>query len=190
MGAVPDLGNALPFEDTNLTSYWEPATTAIVTVYWVPELANVDVPNAGLMPVVTFALFTHNSLIVMAFVPVLLNVTIIFPLVASPTVNVRFVTCPCSVAMKLNVSAPIHAATAMLTATVTAMSMIEATTGLRAFLLLNIFIFFLSLLLELLSILVEATLLNLTTHYTRLPMCMTKIRKLQGRTASLVYSER
>jgi hypothetical protein len=30
----------------------------------------------------------------------------------------------------------------MLTATVTAMSMIEATTGLRAFLLLNIFIFF------------------------------------------------
>ena len=43
--------------------------------------------------------------------------------------------------MKLNVSAPIHAATAMLTATVTAMSMIEATTGLRAFLLLRIFIF-------------------------------------------------
>jgi hypothetical protein len=43
--------------------------------------------------------------------------------------------------MKLKVSAPIHAATAMLTATVTAMSMIEATTGLRAFLLLNIFIF-------------------------------------------------
>jgi hypothetical protein len=30
----------------------------------------------------------------------------------------------------------------MLTATVTAMSMIEATTGLRAFLLLNIFILF------------------------------------------------
>jgi len=43
--------------------------------------------------------------------------------------------------MKLKVSAPIHAATAMLTATVTAMSMIEATTGLRAFLLLRIFIF-------------------------------------------------
>jgi len=40
------------------------------------------------------------------------------------------------------VNAPIHAATAMLTATVTAMSMIDATTGLRAFLLFNIFIFF------------------------------------------------
>jgi hypothetical protein len=43
--------------------------------------------------------------------------------------------------MKLNVNAPIHAATAMLTATVTAMSMIDATTGLRAFLHFNIFIF-------------------------------------------------
>ena len=42
---------------------------------------------------------------------------------------------------KLKVSAPIHAATARLTATVTAMSMIVAITGLRAFLLLNIFIF-------------------------------------------------
>jgi hypothetical protein len=51
----------------------------------------------------------------------------------------------------------------MLTATVTAMSMIDATTGLRAFLLFNIFIFFLSLLLGLVSMLVEAGLLNLTT---------------------------
>jgi hypothetical protein len=42
-------------------------------------------------------------------------------------------------------SAPIHTATAMLTATVTAMSMIDATTGLRAFTLrlkLFIFVFF------------------------------------------------
>jgi len=65
--------------------------------------------------------------------------------------------------MNENDSAPIHAATAMLTATVTAMSMIDATTGLRAFLLFNIFIFFLSLLLGLVSMLVEAGLLNLTT---------------------------
>mgnify|MGYP007056089562 CR=1 FL=1 len=48
-----------------------------------------------------------------------------------------------SVAMNPIVSAPIHAATAMLTATVTAMSMIDATTGLSAFLLrLKFFIFF------------------------------------------------
>ena len=48
----------------------------------------------------------------------------------------------CSVCMKLTLRAPIHAATAMLTATVTAMSMIEATTGLSAFLLfLKFFIF-------------------------------------------------
>jgi hypothetical protein len=43
--------------------------------------------------------------------------------------------------MKVKVKAPIQAATAMLTATVTAMSMIEATTGLRAFLFFNILIF-------------------------------------------------
>ena len=46
----------------------------------------------------------------------------------------------CSVFVKENVRAPIHAATAMLTATVTAIRMIDATTGLRAFLLL-VFIF-------------------------------------------------
>jgi len=43
----------------------------------------------------------------------------------------------CSVCMKVKVSAPIHAATAIETATVTAISMIAATTGLSAFLLLN-----------------------------------------------------
>jgi hypothetical protein len=45
------------------------------------------------------------------------------------------------VPMNPTVRAPIHAATAMLTATVTAMSMMDATTGLRAFLFFNIFIF-------------------------------------------------
>jgi hypothetical protein len=48
----------------------------------------------------------------------------------------------CSVAIWPVVSDAIHAATAMLTATVTAMSMIDATTGLRAFLLFHIFILF------------------------------------------------
>lgn len=54
--------------------------------------------------------------------------------------NCRFVMDTCSVAVKLNVSAPIHAATAMDTATVTAMSMMAATTGLSAFLLLKSFL--------------------------------------------------
>ena len=45
-----------------------------------------------------------------------------------------------SVAMNPMVSAPIHAATAMLTATVTAMSMIEATTGLSALVFFLIFL--------------------------------------------------
>jgi ABC-type transport system involved in cytochrome bd biosynthesis fused ATPase/permease subunit len=70
--------------------------------------------------------------------------------------------------MKLNVNAPIHAATAMLTATVTAMRMIEATTGLRAFLLLVIFILFLSLLFGVTTHLEEDEDLNLATYYTRL----------------------
>jgi hypothetical protein len=39
--------------------------------------------------------------------------------------------------MRVNVKAPIHAATAIETATVTAIKIIAATTGLSAFLLLN-----------------------------------------------------
>src|SRR5271157_322680 len=78
---------------------------------------------------------------VTGFVPVLIIVTVTLLFSPPATLNCKFVILSCSVAMKLKVRAPIHAATAMLTATVTAISMIEATTGLRAFLLLNIFIF-------------------------------------------------
>jgi hypothetical protein len=46
----------------------------------------------------------------------------------------------CSVSICPTTSAPIHAATAMLTATVTAIRMIEATTGLRAFAFFFIFL--------------------------------------------------
>lgn len=73
----------------------------------------------------------------------------------------------CSVSMNPTVSAPIHAATAMLTATVTAMSMIDATTGLRAFAFFLIFLkVFISLSippLGLMSMLDEVSDLNLTT---------------------------
>jgi hypothetical protein len=48
----------------------------------------------------------------------------------------------CSVFVKLKVSAPIHAATAMETATVTAINMIDAITGLKAFLLFRSFFIF------------------------------------------------
>jgi hypothetical protein len=65
----------------------------------------------------------------------------------------------------------------MLTATVTAMSMIEATTGLRAFLLLSIFIFVLIPPLGLLGTLVESRHLSLTTHYIMLPNCTTRIHE-------------
>ena len=69
--------------------------------------------------------------------------------------------------MKLTVRAPIHAATAMLTATVTAMSMIDATTGLSAFafflIFLNVFISLSIPPLGLMSMLDEVLHLNLTT---------------------------
>jgi len=69
--------------------------------------------------------------------------------------------------MNPTVKAPIHAATAILTATVTAMSMIDATTGLRAFAFFLIFLkVFISLSippLGLMSMLEEVSDLNLTT---------------------------
>ena len=56
--------------------------------------------------------------------------------------NVTLVIFSSSVFMKVSVSAPIQAATAMETATVTAISMIAATTGLKAFLLFRSFFIF------------------------------------------------
>ena len=56
--------------------------------------------------------------------------------------NVTLVIFSSSVFMKVKVSAPIQAATAMETATVTAISMIAATTGLKAFLLFRSFFIF------------------------------------------------
>ena len=69
--------------------------------------------------------------------------------------------------MNPTVSAHIHAATAMLTATVTAISIIDATTGLRAFVFFFIFLkVFISLFippLGLMSMIEIRTNLNLTT---------------------------
>ena len=68
--------------------------------------------------------------------------TIIVPFEASPIVKSTSVIVSSLVSMNPMVSDPIHAATAMETATVTAMSMMAATTGLRAFLLLRSFLIF------------------------------------------------
>src|SRR4030042_6419701 len=86
-----------------------------------------------------FWLLIQASFMVTGEVPVLLTVTVIQLVPAEP--KAMFVICICSVFVNVNVSAPIHAATAMLTATVTAMSMIDATTGLRALTFFLIFIF-------------------------------------------------
>ena len=95
-------------------------------------------------------------------VPVLLTVKVIVV-----AVNFTLVILTSSVDMNPTVSAPIHAATAMLTATVTAMSMIDATTGLSAFAFFLIFLkVFISLSippLGLMSMLEKTANLNLTT---------------------------
>ena len=69
----------------------------------------------------------------------------------------------------------------MLTATVTAISIIEATTGLNAFLLFNIFIFFHIPPFRVSEYVVEATLLNLTTQYTILVNCRTKLQLTESK---------
>ena len=100
-------------------------------------------------------------------VPVFLRLMDTSPVVAVPGVKLGVPNATCSVSMNPTVKAPIHAATAMLTATVTAMSMIDATTGLRAFVLFFIFLnVFISLSippLGLMSMLDEVSDLNLTT---------------------------
>ena len=140
-----------------------------------PELAPIGgfVGNAGVV-VVCFTLLTQASLMVIVDVPVLFAVTIIILLVISKFMLVMF---SCSVAVNWKVKAPIHAATAMLTATVTAMSMMDATTGLRAFLLL-LFIFLFIPPFGTGKYAREVEDLNLTTHYTIFPICKTPIHTL------------
>ena len=70
---------------------------------------------------------------VIVLVPVLVTDTVMNWSGDVPVPNWTLVIFSCSVCMNPMDNPPIHAATAMLTATVTAMSMIDATTGLSAF---------------------------------------------------------
>jgi hypothetical protein len=102
-------------------------------------------------------------------VPVLLT-----PMTAElgdPEVTVTLVIINCSVPMNPTLTAPIHTAPAMLVATVTVMSMIDATMVLRAFLLLlNFFIFSFVHPWGLVSMSEEESNLNLMTQYMILLM--------------------
>ena len=87
MGAVPVLGNALPFEDTSLSSYCEPAVIVMFTAKYLCELAGTFigvVVRSGLRLVVYLMLFTHNSLIMIGVVPEFWKVALIIPLVPVP----------------------------------------------------------------------------------------------------------
>ena len=107
---------------------------------------SVDAPGSSVLFVgfiVAVTSFTLTELIVKAAVPVFFTLSVTFVYAGAVPVHVGGEIIFSSYDfMNVNVRAPIHAATAMLTATVTAISMIDATTGLRAFLLFNIFIFF------------------------------------------------
>ena len=96
--------------------------------------AEVVVPPVTPEPVTVTA-----ATIVTSVVPVFSTLHVIVVLLG---LKDTLVMVSCSVAMKLNESDPIQTATAMETATVTAMSIIAATTGLRAFLLLRSFFIF------------------------------------------------
>jgi hypothetical protein len=127
----------------------------------------------------TRAPFTLTDVMVTVFVPVFFRSNVAVVVVKDTSVIVTD-----DDPMNPTVKAPIHAATAMLTATVTAMSMIEATTGLRAFLLrLNFFIFSFIPPLGLVSMVERSANLNLTTCYTILPICKTHLHK-KGKTRS------
>jgi hypothetical protein len=129
----------LPSYRSNL--YGFPAVHAWVRVKTAVFPAEIDV----LLPelhVATAALFTFIEAMVTVFVPVFLTLSV---MEAPPVTKVTLLMLIEDDPMNPTVKAPIHAATAMLTATVTAMSMIDATTGLRAFafflIFLSVFIF-------------------------------------------------
>lgn len=86
-------------------------------------------------------LFTLTKLTVTVFVPVFLMLRrIVLPVVPDPPLKVVAQMLIEDVPMNEKVNAPIQAATAMDTATVTAIKIIDAITGLSAFLLLNSFL--------------------------------------------------
>jgi len=143
--------------------YGFPAAHALAKVrYMFPDSPAAKVV-LELTPIVEAILFTFAMDIVTDFVPVFFTdkVTPSVPVNATSFMLIE------DDPMNPTVKAPIHAATAMLTATVTAMSMIDATTGLRAFAFFLIFLkVFISLSippLGLMSMLDEVSDLNLTT---------------------------
>ena len=92
-----------------------------------------------MLPEATVLPFTFIRLMVTSLVPELVIASVMLLAVVS---KVIWVIVSSLVSMNPMVSDPIHAATAMETATVTAMSMMAATTGLRAFLLFRSFFIF------------------------------------------------
>ena len=141
--------NLLPFVVNSSMLYALPSTNPPVRV-----TSNVPVSPARTSAAVVadaVTLFPDTvavAVIITSVVPVFRMLTDIESVSIPATLeNVALVIDICSVSMNVKVIDPIHAATAMDTATVTAMSMMAATTGLKAFLLFrNFFIFVLSLL--------------------------------------------
>ena len=121
-------------------AYLLPASIPFPVLYSTVRVAELPESIASGMSVsVTRLPLIFSIVTVASLVPELIrDMTVVLAL----GVNTTFVTVISVVSMNPMVSDPIHAATAMETATVTAMSMMAATTGLRAFLLFRSFFIF------------------------------------------------
>jgi hypothetical protein len=129
-----------PLASMRSNLYGFPSAQSLVKVrYRYPSSPAAKV-ELEVTPIVAATLFTFAIDTVTDFVPVFFTDKV------TPSVPVKSTSFMLIEDDPMNptVKAPIHAATAMLTATVTAMSMIDATTGLRAFafflIFLNVFI--------------------------------------------------
>ena len=133
----------LPLDVSTVKLYCTPRVNPFVMVtFSVTELPFVSAYGNDMPVAVAVVPSTRTSAIERSDAPLFLTEIRMYGTVLVPgAAHEDPVKIICSVAIWPVVSDAIHAATAMLTATVTAMSMIDATTGLRAFLLLKIFIF-------------------------------------------------
>jgi hypothetical protein len=122
-----------------LTAYLLPGVTGCVIVKF-SEFPGSIVDELSGDQVLEISPFTLMFLTVKLLVPELVTCTTMLP--GLPIFKSNSVIVSSLVSMYPMVSEPIHAATAMETATVTAMSMMAATTGLRAFLLFRSFFIF------------------------------------------------
>ncbi len=121
-----------PLESKRSTLYGFPSTHGVVPMT-IDKATSASPGSNDVEVIVKTALFTFACAITTDLVPVFFNVrSIMLSFTAEPPLNCTFVIVTDVDPMKPTVIPPIQAATATLTATVTAIKIIDATTGLKA----------------------------------------------------------